>query len=102
MISVRRENRPLTRRLKKALNVRHEDMNAIMRDLLDESSHRLSDDKRLNLEESVLIVNGFNMLDCDSDGLVSPNDLHTFFLKRKCAPDFAAIEATMWMIDDCR
>lgn len=99
---VKKENRPLTRRLKKALNIRHEDMDIVMRELLEESCNRLSNDKRLNLEESMLIVNGFNLLDSDSDGLLSPNDLEMFFTKRKCVPDYASIEATMWMIDDCR
>ena len=99
---VRAENRPLTRKLKRDLNIRHEDMNAIMKEFIEESGNRSSDDKRLGLEESVVVVNGFNMLDCDSDGLISVQDLEVFCLKRKCKADRTSIDTTMWILDDCR
>ncbi len=57
---------------------------------------------RLYLEESVLVVNGFNALDSDSDGLLSRRDFEIFFKKRKAKPPTNEIDGVLWLLDDNR
>jgi Ca2+-binding EF-hand superfamily protein len=54
------------------------------------------------LEESVLVVNGFNALDSNSDGLLSRTDFEMFFKKRKGKPPADEIDRIMWLLDDNR
>lgn len=48
------------------------------------------------------MVNGFNALDADSDGLLSRSDFELFFKKRKGKPPIGEIDRIMWLLDDNR